>query len=55
MDLRPIRDETQDDPLRLGCIRRPEDSDAVRLEGRRGPCDSPLVRQGVELALDGLF
>ena len=45
MNLCPIGDEAQDDPLRLGRIRRPEDSDAVGLEGRRGPRDLPLVRQ----------
>jgi len=55
MNLRSIRDETQDDPFRFGRVRRPERSDAVGLEGGGGPCHLCVVRHGPEPTLDGLI
>ncbi len=55
MNLRSIRDATQDDPFGFGRVPRPEHSDAVGLQRGGGPCHSCVVRHGPEPTLDGLI
>jgi len=44
VDLRSLRDETQDDQFRFGRVRRPDRSDAVSFEGGGCPRHPPLTR-----------
>ena len=50
--LGPVRDETQDDPLRLGRVGSSEDVDSVRFEGRRGATHPLLVCHSRETAAE---
>src|SRR6266511_2394841 len=53
VNLRSIRDETQDDPLRLGRVCRPENADAVAFQGGHGPPHPRLTRWNAENSPDG--
>jgi DNA-binding MarR family transcriptional regulator len=53
VDLGPVRDDRQHDPLRVGGVPGPEDADSIGFERRRCSLDAGFVGEGAEPTADG--